>query len=82
MPSADDYRAKAAELQILIRAEPDTARREEYERLARGYMRLAEQADLNRKSGIVYEPPPLASDQPVQQQQQQQQPQSKTEPEE
>jgi hypothetical protein len=51
MRLGDGYRAKAAE----IAAKPaHGARRVELESLARAYLRLAEQADRNSKTDIVY----------------------------
>jgi hypothetical protein len=77
MTSADDYRAKATAFMARSRLEPDAFRRSDFERLAFSYLRLAEEADRNSKTDIVYETPPLEPDQPVQQQQQQQQPKTK-----
>jgi hypothetical protein len=81
MNPADEYRVKAGDLISLARAETDPFQKAEYERLAAGYLRLAEQAERNSRTDLVYETPPqppVAQQQP-QQQQQQQQPQPKTE---
>jgi len=55
MPTADVYRAKAA--QFLANAETETNPRLvlELQNLAHGYLRLADQADKNSHSDIVYE---------------------------
>jgi hypothetical protein len=47
MTRADIYREKAAELAARAIAETSLGGKEEYERLADGYMRLAVQAELN-----------------------------------
>jgi len=54
---ADEYRAKAAHLRALARLESKRALGREYDRLARAYVRLAEQADRNSHTDVVYEPP-------------------------
>lgn len=69
MTPADQYRAKAGDLAALAKAETDPFGKAEYERLAQAYWRLAEQADRNSQSHVVYETPPR---QPQAQQQQQQ----------
>jgi hypothetical protein len=77
MNPADEYRIKAGDMISLARAEADPFQKGEYERLAAGYIRLAEQSERNSRTDLVYEMPPQP---PVaQQQQQQQQPQPKTE---
>jgi len=58
MNTADAYRVKAAELEASSRAASDPAKRIEWQNLARAYRRLAEQADLNARSYLVYEPQP------------------------
>jgi hypothetical protein len=57
MNPADEYRAKAAHLRALARLEVKSPLGREYDRLARAYLRLAEQADRNRHTDLVYEPP-------------------------
>ena len=57
MNPADEYRAKAAHLRALARQEAKTARSREYDRLGRAYVRLAEQAERNSHTDVVYEPP-------------------------
>jgi hypothetical protein len=66
MTQGETYRVKAAELHAQAKqdANPDT--RAELERLAKSYLRLAEQADRNSQTNVVYETPPWR---PVEQQQ-------------
>ncbi len=71
MGSGDEYRGKAAEITARAHQETHLLLRAELERLAMAYLRLADQADLNAQTDIVYETPPARS--AVQQQQQQQQ---------
>jgi hypothetical protein len=73
MTPADEYRVKAGDLAALARAEKDPFGKAEYERLSRAYLLLAEQAERNSKTDLVYETPPH---QPQAQQQQQRQPKS------
>jgi hypothetical protein len=80
MTPADQYRVKAGDMAALARAENDRLQKAEYERLSLLYLRLADQADRNSHTDVVYEPPPARVDQP--QVQQQQQPQPKADPEE
>ncbi len=77
MTRAEEYRVKAGDLAALARAETDPFGKAEYWKLCRAYLRLAEQAEHNSKTDIVYETPPQ---QPQAQQQQQAQP--TTEPDE
>lgn len=77
MTPADQYRVRAAELSAKARDETNPALKAEFEALALGYIRLAEQAERNARNDIVYEPPP---ERPDAQQQQQQQPQPKKDP--
>src|SRR5260221_11192856 len=80
MTPADAYLIKAGDLAALARAESDPFQRAELERLSLAYLRLAEQAERNSLTDLVYETPPTSSDQPqVQQQQQQAQPANKVE---
>jgi hypothetical protein len=58
MPAGDHYRARAAELSAKAQAETAPAIRVEYENLAFAYLRLAEQADRNSRTDVVYETPP------------------------
>jgi hypothetical protein len=57
MNPADGYRAKAAHMRALARLEAKSPMGREYDRLARGYVRLAEQAERNSHTDVVYEPP-------------------------
>lgn len=76
MPTGDEYRIKAAEMSDRARREANPVVRAEYDNLAMSYLRLADQADRNARSDIVYETPPVRDSvqqpQPQQQQQQQQ----------
>jgi hypothetical protein len=47
MTTADMYREKAADMAARAQTETSIIGKEEYERLAFGYMRLAERADRN-----------------------------------
>jgi hypothetical protein len=60
----DVYLMKAAELISKVDGELDPALKTEFENLARAYLRLAEQADLNNQTDIVYETPDKDRDQP------------------
>src|SRR2546423_192086 len=78
MNPADQYRIKAGDLAAYARAEPDPFQRAEYERLPLAYLRLADQAERNSHTDVVYETPPTSPDQPQAQQQQQAQPAEKS----
>jgi hypothetical protein len=71
MAPGDDYLALAAKCDGRASQEKDPAIRFEWESMARAYRRLAEQADRNAKTDLVYETPPERPN--VQQPQQQQQ---------
>jgi hypothetical protein len=58
MTPGECYRIRAAELDAKARGERDPELRAEFENLARGYRRLAQQADRNARTDIVYETPP------------------------
>jgi hypothetical protein len=58
MATAADYRARAEDFHVLARQETDLACRLEYERLAQCYVRLADLAERNSHTDIVYETPP------------------------
>jgi len=77
MTSADEYRIKAGDLVAFARAELDPFQRAEFERLSAPSLRLAEQAERNSHTDVVYETPPPSPDQPPAQQQQQAQPAKK-----
>jgi hypothetical protein len=70
MAAVHEYRAKANEFLAKAKLETDPLLRSEYRQLGQSYLRLAEQADRNRRSDLVYETPPRET--PRQQQQQQQ----------
>jgi len=54
MPSGDSYRDKARQLYAKAAAEPHAQTQVELESLARAYQRLAEQADRNSTTDLVY----------------------------
>ena len=58
MTSAEEYRVKAAEFAAQARSAMTHALQIEYARMAASYLRLAELADQNATTDIVYEPPP------------------------
>ena len=57
MTGRDEYLLRAAELNALAQVEKDPADKFEFENLARAYLRLAEQAERNSQTDIVYETP-------------------------
>jgi len=57
MASADQYRVKAAEFLKKVRAETDPTLQVEHARMAASYFRLAELADRNAKTDLVYGTP-------------------------
>ena len=61
------YRAKAAEFAGKVRHEIDPTIRMQYDMLAQSYLRLADQAERNSQTDVVYETP--APQVPLQQQQ-------------
>jgi hypothetical protein len=79
MAPGDDYRVKAAAMNVRAKQEKNLLIRAEFENLALAYLRLADQAERNAKADLVYETPTHPAAQP-QQQQQQQQPQPKKPP--
>ncbi len=58
MSTADRYRVRAAEFAAMARIEPKPTLQTEYARMAVRYIRLAELADRNAMTDVVYEPPP------------------------
>ncbi len=58
MTVGDSYRIRAAELRAHASNETDPALRAEFETLADSFLRLAEQAERNSHTDIVYETPP------------------------
>ncbi len=55
MSLADTYRAKAEELNAKACTQTDELTQRAWAMLAQGYTRLAEQADGNSQSDVVYE---------------------------
>ena len=78
MTTADEYRVKAGDMASLARAETNPLQKAEYHRLSMGYLRLAEQAERNSHTDMVYETPQRETRQVQQQQQQQAQPEQDT----
>jgi len=60
MTPADGYRTKAAECEAIGQLDPNPLARIEFQVLAKAYRRLAQLADSNARTDIVYEPPLLA----------------------
>ena len=58
MTRRQEYLLRAAELSAKAQAENDHARKFEFQNLARAFLRLAEQAERNSYTDIVYETPP------------------------
>ena len=58
MSTADQYRVRAAEFAAMARTETAPALQTEYAHMAARYIRLAELADRNAMTDVVYEPPP------------------------
>ena len=63
MAAGDEYRAKAAEFLAKAQSEADPKRFMEFAKLAVAYERLAEQAERNTHTDLVYEsrPPPIVA---------------------
>jgi hypothetical protein len=57
MPSAENYRALAADMAAKARKEKHPTMRAQYEALELGYLRLAIQAEKNAGTDIAYETP-------------------------
>jgi hypothetical protein len=55
MTRVEHYRLKAAELRAIAALDTSPARRLQFERLARAYLHLAEQAERNSATDLVYE---------------------------
>ena len=76
MSASDEYRAKAAQLRARAQPELSALSQASLENLALSYLRLAEQAEKNATTDLVYETPqrlqPAQQSQQLQQQQQQQ----------
>lgn len=80
MERGDEYRLKAAEIDARARQETNPIVRTELDKLALAYLLLAEQADSNARTDLVYETPPERPAAPQQQQEQQQQQQQSQPP--
>lgn len=59
--TAVEYRARAEEFQAMAQREPNPDCREEYDRLAQCYVRLASLAERNSRTDVVYETPSVAA---------------------
>jgi hypothetical protein len=57
MTPADQYRILAARFTARAKAEQNARLRSEWQYLAICYLRIAEQADRNSRTDVVYEPP-------------------------
>ena len=64
MTPRDVYLMKAAELIAKVDGELDPALRAEFDSLARAYLRLAEQAERNDPTNIVYGTPDKGTELP------------------
>lgn len=73
MPNSDAYRRHAAECLRLAEKATNPDEKAYLLYMANAWLNLADQADRNRKTDIVYETPPQQSPHPVVQQQQQRQ---------
>ncbi len=56
MTPSDQYRKLAAQLDAKARQETNSALKAEWGRMAKSYLRLAEQADRNQRLNLTYEP--------------------------
>ena len=57
MTTAEQYRARAAELRAMAEKGTSTTQRQLFESLAQAYLHLAQQADRNSSTDLVYETP-------------------------
>ena len=73
MSNSDAYRRHAAECLRLAEKTTNAAEKGYLLYMANAWLSLADQADRNRKTDIVYETPPQEARHPVAQQQQQRQ---------
>ena len=64
MTTADVYREKATDMAARALADTSPLGKAEYERLASGYMHLAEQADRNSPDDVTYGTPPARDERP------------------
>jgi hypothetical protein len=76
--AADDYRRKAAAMAAMAKRAESAKRRAEFASLELSYRRLAQLAEKNAQTDIVYQTPPRP-ERHVAQQQQQRQPKKKRE---
>jgi hypothetical protein len=60
MTAVGEYRAKAEEFRAMALQESNIECREEYQRLARCYVRLADLAERNSLTDVVYETPSVS----------------------
>jgi hypothetical protein len=74
MSRSDEYRHNAANCLAVAGQTEDPTARAMLIAMARSWHRLADQADRNSKTDLVYETPPAPAEQPATQQQQQIQP--------
>jgi hypothetical protein len=66
MTAAEQYRVRAAELRAMAEQGTSPTQRQLFESLAQAYMHLANQADRNSSTDLVYEtPPPTDTDKPI-----------------
>jgi hypothetical protein len=62
MTFAEQYRSLAAQFMARARSEQNPKLRAEWDFLAVCYLRLAEQAERNGRTDVVYEPPTIDTD--------------------
>jgi len=62
MAGGDQYRIRAASFHARALCTRSPRLGIQYENLSKAYLRLAEQADRNAATEIVYEPPPIRID--------------------
>jgi hypothetical protein len=62
MTFAEQYRSLAAQFMARARVEQNPKLRAEWDFLAVCYLRLAEQAERNGRTDVVYEPPTIDTD--------------------
>jgi hypothetical protein len=72
MTAADEYRVQGARFDAMAKLELNPLMRREWELMALAYRRLAQLADRNSNTDIVYETPPERPQVLPQEQQQQQ----------
>lgn len=72
MSAADEYRRKAAAMAAMAKRAESAKRRAEFASLELSYRRLAQLAEKNAKTDIVYQTPPRPEHHVAQQQQQRQ----------